>query len=119
MALPYSCRLPTNEKSVPDEKYFQKHAVPLIGSSGTVCYFDPAIWHRSTINKSDAWRRSLLVYMIRPWMKQRFDIPRAMKDINLSSTSEKVLQKLGYMDQPPISYDDYYQQSKTRLGRKP
>ena len=108
--------LPGSHKmqQAPDEKIFDHDAVPLIGKAGSVCYFDPCIWHRSTTNGSSNWRKSLLVYMIQPWMKQRFDIPRAMAEVDLSGASEKVMQKLGFLTQPPVSYDDFYQQSKMR-----
>ena len=46
--------------------------------------------------------------MVRPWMKQRIDIPRSMSHIDTSNYSEKALQKLGFHAQVPANYDEYY-----------
>jgi ectoine hydroxylase-related dioxygenase (phytanoyl-CoA dioxygenase family) len=41
-------------------------------------------------------------------MKQRIDIPRAMAHIEHWLFPPRVRQKLGFLSQPPASYDEYY-----------
>jgi hypothetical protein len=52
-------------------------------------------------------------------MKQRLDIPRAMAHMDLSSVSERALQKLGFRAQVPASYEEYYQPLERRKYRQP
>jgi ectoine hydroxylase-related dioxygenase (phytanoyl-CoA dioxygenase family) len=51
-------------------------------------------------------------------MKQRIDIPRAMANMDLSSVSEKALQKLGFLAQTPANYDEYYVTPEKRKYRQ-
>ena len=48
-------------------------------------------------------------------MKQYIDTPRLLKDTDLSTASEKAMQKLGFYSQPPVSYEEYYDKSRKRL----
>jgi ectoine hydroxylase-related dioxygenase (phytanoyl-CoA dioxygenase family) len=41
-------------------------------------------------------------------MKQRIDIPRAMAHFDHRAFPARVRQKLGFLAQPPSSYDEYY-----------
>jgi hypothetical protein len=56
--------------------------------------------------------------MIRPYMKQRIDLPRAMKGMNLTRVPENVLQKLGFYAQPPVSLEEYYAPQEKRPYRQ-
>ncbi len=92
----------------PTEEYFYAHAKRLIAKAGSVWFFNARIWHAGGINNSSAWRHALTINMVRPWMKQRIDIPRAMNSMDVSQFSEKALQKLGFLAQVPASYEEYY-----------
>ena len=91
----------------PDKTSFQEQAVQVIGNAGSVIYFDSRTWHRSTTNRSQNWRRSLLIGMIHPWMKQRFDIPALMRDVDLTKQPDPVLRRLGLFAVPPDSIEEY------------
>ena len=41
-------------------------------------------------------------------MKQRFDIPRALSNLDLSGLSNSARQKLGFDCQVPVSYEEYF-----------
>jgi len=102
----------------PTEEYFYKHAKRFIAKAGSVWFFNARIWHAGGDNKTSQWRHGLTLNMCRPFMKQRIDIPRAMANMDLSSASEKALQKLGFLAQTPANYDEYYVTPEKRKYRQ-
>jgi len=102
--------LPGSHKNTeqPDDGFFYKNAKRLIAEKGTVFYFNPRLWHSGGDNNTAQWRHSVGMAMIRPYLKQRIDLPRAMKGLDLSNVPENVLQKLGFYAQPPTSLEEYY-----------
>jgi ectoine hydroxylase-related dioxygenase (phytanoyl-CoA dioxygenase family) len=102
----------------PSEDYFYSHAKRLIAKAGSVWFFNARTWHAGGDNKTAQWRHALTVNMVRPWMKQRIDIPRAMAHMNLNGISETALQKLGFFAQVPASYDEYYVEPEKRKYRQ-
>jgi len=105
-------------KEPPTEEYFYKHAKRFIAKAGSVWFFNARIWHAGGDNKTSQWRHGLTLNMCRPYMKQRIDIPRAMANMDLSSVSEKALQKLGFLAQTPANYDEYYVTPEKRKYRQ-
>jgi ectoine hydroxylase-related dioxygenase (phytanoyl-CoA dioxygenase family) len=102
--LPYS----QERENPPSEEEFYKEGKRLIAKAGTVWFFNARIWHAGGNNKTQQWRHALTINMVRPWMKQRIDIPRAMSHLDLSWASEQAKQKLGFFAQVPANYDEYY-----------
>lgn len=102
--LPYS----QERLEPPSEKDFFDKAVRLIEKAGSIWFFNARIWHAGGQNLTNKWRHALTINVVRPWMKQRIDIPRAMKEMDLSKLSEKSKQKLGFYAQVPANYDEYY-----------
>lgn len=102
--LPYS----QEKETMPSEEEFYGKGKRLIAKAGTVWFFNARIWHAGGDNKTQQWRHALTINMVRPWMKQRIDIPRAMSHIDLSWASEQAKQKLGFLAQVPANYDEYY-----------
>lgn len=96
----------------PEEEYFYKNATKIVGNAGDVFYFDPLIWHTGDYNNTNNWRHALTIGFSKPWMKQRFDMPKALAieglDKGLSETQKNLL---GFYSQPPVTYDDYYSNS--------
>jgi ectoine hydroxylase-related dioxygenase (phytanoyl-CoA dioxygenase family) len=102
----------------PEEADFYRDAKRVIAPAGSVFYFDARLWHAGGRNQTDRWRHALTINMCRPYMKQRIDIPRAMAHMNLSGISGRVLQKLGFLSQPPASYAEYYSPPEKRTFRQ-
>lgn len=102
----------------PSEEEFYANAKRFIAPAGSVWFFNARIWHAGGDNKTDKWRHGLTLNMCRPFMKQRIDIPRAMAHMDLSSVSEKALQKLGFLAQTPANYDEYYVAPEKRKYRQ-
>jgi ectoine hydroxylase-related dioxygenase (phytanoyl-CoA dioxygenase family) len=102
----------------PDENVFFAQAKRLLAKAGSVWFFNARIWHSGGYNRTKQWRHALTINMVRPWMKQRIDIPRAMSQIDLSGVSEASLQKLGFFAQVPANYDEYYVPFEKRKFRQ-
>ena len=92
----------------PSEDFFYKNAKRLIAKAGSVWFFNARTWHAGGQNNTPNWRHALTINMVRPWMKQRIDIPRAMSTMDLSGISPAAFQKLGFLAQVPANYDEYY-----------
>ena len=94
----------------PSEEEFYSKAVRFTGKAGDLCIFDPRVWHAGGSNESNKHRSAFLVGMVRPWMKQRFDIPRIMENNGImeSQIPVKAAQKLGFHSQMPASYDEFF-----------
>jgi len=92
----------------PSESEFEKNAKRLIAKAGSVWFFNARIWHAGGQNNTPNWRHALTINMVRGWMKQRIDIPRAMAHMNNDSLSDAAKQKLGFYAQVPANYEEYY-----------
>lgn len=91
----------------PERHEFDRCAVTLEAPAGSVCWFDPRLWHESGVNSTDAWRRSILIGMVKRWMKPRFDHP-AMLGSAGGALSPRLRRVLGFDSRPPASYEEYY-----------
>jgi ectoine hydroxylase-related dioxygenase (phytanoyl-CoA dioxygenase family) len=97
-----------NQMQPPEEKTFYANARRVLAPAGSVWFFNARTWHAGGANRSNRWRHALTINMVRPWMKQRLDIPRAMGHLDLGKLSPAARQKLGFDAQVPASYDEYY-----------
>lgn len=99
-----------NRTNPPTEEEFYASAKRYIGKAGDMAVFNPRIWHAGGSNRSKQHRSAFLVGMIRPWMKQRIDIPRIMEHNGIleKDISTVAAQKLGFHSQMPASYDEFF-----------
>ncbi len=95
-------------EDAPEESYFYEHARRVFAPAGSAWFFNARTWHAGGVNRSARWRHAITINMVRPWMKQRIDIPRALSQSNLDELSPAARQKLGFDAQVPASYDEYY-----------
>jgi ectoine hydroxylase-related dioxygenase (phytanoyl-CoA dioxygenase family) len=82
-------------------------SIRLFGRAGDVCYFDPRISHRSTENRSSTPRRAVLLQMVQPWMKQRFDVRSMLEGVDLTPLSPVARRRLGLTSAPPASVEEF------------
>ena len=80
-------------KNKPDENEFYDDAKRLIEKAGSIWFFNARLWHAGGINKTKKWRHALTLNLVRPWMKQRINIPKSMEKMNTDLISEKAKQK--------------------------
>lgn len=97
-----------NTEEKPDERTFYEKALRLQIPKGSVFYFNPRLWHAGGVNSTEKWRHSVGISMVRPYYKQRIDLPKAMAEMDLTNVSSKAKQKLGFQSIPPSSLDEYY-----------
>ncbi len=113
----YLPRSQTRADAPPPEEFF-RDAIRFVAPAGSVAFFNARVWHRGGENRTSAWRHALTVNMVRPWMKQRLDIPRILAGRDMSGFSQKALQKLGFLSQVPASLDEYYAPPEKRKFRQ-
>ena len=102
----------------PGKDYFFKNAIRLIAPRGSVFYFNLRLWHAGGANTTDTWRHLLGLGMVRGYLKQRIDLPKALSGIDISGVSDSGLQKLGFFAQPPASLEEYYTPQAERKYRQ-
>jgi len=108
-----------NLKEKPTDEHFYNSATRLIVPKGSICFFDPKVWHAAGTNYSNDWRTCLLVVFSRPWMKQRVDIPRFMSHIDKRNLSKQQLQLLGFTSAPPANFKEFYGNESERTFTQP
>lgn len=99
----------------PSDNYFHNKSTLLNIKAGSVWFFNTRLWHSGGINKTNDWRHALTLNICHPWMKQYIDLPRLLKDTDISNMSIKAKQKLGFFSQPPTNYNEYYDQQRARV----
>lgn len=100
--------LPKSHKIIkkPDDSFFYAKSKRLNAKAGSILYWNPKIWHAGGFNNTEKWRDAFTIVMTRHFCKQRLDIPKMLGEVNLN---EKAKRRLGYLNIPPSSYEDYYE----------
>jgi ectoine hydroxylase-related dioxygenase (phytanoyl-CoA dioxygenase family) len=104
----------------PTEEEFYATAKRLIAPAGSVFFFNLRLWHAGGFNRTDKWRHALSVGFVRPYIKQKFDLPKVLSQqgIDTSTLSDYVKQKLGFFAIPPASLDEYWGPEEKRTYRE-
>ncbi len=105
-------------QETPDDDYFYNNAMRIAAPKGSVLYFHLRLWHAGGVNKTNQWRHSIGIGMVRGYLKQRIDLPRALNNVGLSGISDFGLQKLGFFSQPPTSLEEFYASPESRTYRQ-
>lgn len=108
-----------NLKEKPTDDFFYSNAKRIIVPKGTICFFDPKVWHAAGTNFSNDWRTCLLIVFCKPWMKQRVDIPRFMQHINKRTLPKNIQQLLGFDCAPPANFNEFYGNEEERTFKQP
>lgn len=98
-------------KDKPSENEFNKHALQIIGKSGTLVIWNSNLWHRAGENKTDSPRRSVTPELTKPFIKHGFDYPQFCND----NTPSYLKQVLGYNARTPRSLNEWYQPREKRF----
>lgn len=104
---------------LPSDDEFSAGAIQVIAPAGSAVFFNARLVHRGGINRTSAWRHALTISMVRPWMKQRLDLPRLLKDLDFIGQPARVRQKLGFLARVPESYEEYYAPAHLRPYQQP
>lgn len=101
----------------PNDDIFYDSSIRFIAKRGSVAFFNARTWHSGGQNYTNFWRHALTINMVRPWMKQRINIPAAMGNLHQKHMSFMTKQKLGFYNQVPLNYEEYYQPLEKRKYR--
>jgi hypothetical protein len=104
----------------PQSEAFYKNALQIEAPAGSVFYFNLRLWHAGGENKTANWRHALALGVVRPYLKQRFDLPKMLEkhNIDISHLSDYAKQKLGYNAIPPTSLDEFYGEPEKRTYKE-
>lgn len=107
-----------HQEQMPAEDYFYAHAHRLLAPRGSVCYFNPSIWHAAGLNQTDSWRHTYINTFTPFWAKQRLDLPRLLTAQGFDPTGQPaaLLRRLGYYHQVPTSYAEFQMPIAERLA---
>ncbi|MEZ5321286.1 MAG: phytanoyl-CoA dioxygenase family protein [Microthrixaceae bacterium] len=92
----------------PSEEEYLARAMTLEAPAGSVCWYHPRLWHDALPNRSDRWRRAIAVGVVRPWVRQRFDMVRMLRHLDLAHLPRPVRRRLGFESIPPGSYEEFF-----------
>ncbi len=79
-----------------------EHVYPVSTVAGDLVIWDARLWHGAAENNSDHSRWSIVATFQRWWVKQSFDIPRALPDEIFQNLSHKQKAVLGFCTIPPL-----------------
>ena len=78
-------------------------ATPLLLKAGDIAIWDSRIWHGTTENKTEGTRWAIIATFTRWWIKQHFDITRALPESIKNQLSQKEKSILGFASVPHLS----------------
>ncbi len=103
-----------NRIDVPTEEEFYAKAIRLQAKAGSVFYFNLRLWHAGGYNATKQWRHALIIAVMRPYIKPKFDFVKmlSLHGINADELSNYVKQKLGFFAIPPATLDEFWKEDK-------
>jgi hypothetical protein len=78
------------------------HHHPLPAKAGDIVIWDARVWHGSGANNSDGTRWSIVATFQRWWIKQSFDMPRALPQAIFEQLSDRQKALIGFCTIPPL-----------------
>lgn len=79
-----------------------KNPVPIPAKAGDLLIWDARIWHGSKKNETHKTRWCIIATFQRWWVKQSFDMPRALPESVYVELSNKQKALIGYCTIPPV-----------------
>ncbi len=101
----------------PDEMAFQKGAERPLLAPGDAILFNARCWHRGGVNRGQNWRHAVTMNVCRAYMRQQFDYPRMLDQLNINGLDEDRRQFLGYHVRQPSSMAEFLLPAEQRLYR--
>jgi ectoine hydroxylase-related dioxygenase (phytanoyl-CoA dioxygenase family) len=99
----------------PTHEHFDNYKVIPNLTAGSMLIFHSRLWHTAGVNTTDRLRNALTLNFCRSYMRQRFDYPRMVPDLQLKTMSPEVRKLLGFDVRVPASLDEYYLPEDQRL----
>jgi len=103
--------------AAPDETAFQNGAEQPLLAAGDAILFNARCWHRGGMNRTQNWRHAVTMNVCRSYMRQQFDYPRMLDQLNINGLDEDRRQFLGYYVRQPSSMAEFLLPAEQRLYR--
>lgn len=109
--------LPGSHKneSLPEQSFFYENAKQLSCNKGALILFNGRLVHAAGVNRTDTARHALTINYCRPYMRQRFDIPRLISTEQLRQFNDIGKRRIGMDVRMPTSLDEFYLPSDKRF----
>jgi ectoine hydroxylase-related dioxygenase (phytanoyl-CoA dioxygenase family) len=78
------------------------HLHPVPAKAGDIVIWDARVWHGSSANNSDGTRWNIVATFQRWWVKQSFDMPRALPQAIFEQLSDRQKALIGFCTIPPL-----------------
>ncbi|MGM0563411.1 MAG: phytanoyl-CoA dioxygenase family protein [Pseudomonadota bacterium] len=78
----------------------RENAVPVASKAGDVVFWDSRIWHGTLENRTDQSRWSLIATFVRWWIKQGYQITRALPESVYRELSDRDKAVMGFCSMP-------------------
>lgn len=85
------------------EQADRAQAVPVLTSAGDILIWDSRLWHGTTGNLSGETRWALISTFVRWWVKQNWDIPRALPESIYRQLTDEEKTIMGYCSMSPFN----------------
>lgn len=99
----------------PDKETFYNNAIRFTAKAGDALIFNARLWHAGGVNTTPDWRYALAFGFYKPHIKQRINMPLALRGVDMTGISDYVKYKLGFFSNPPATIVEY-QEIRKRLG---
>ncbi|MGI8544097.1 MAG: phytanoyl-CoA dioxygenase family protein [Aridibacter sp.] len=99
----------------PSEETFFSNGKQITGKAGTAMIFDSMLWHAAGVNVSDKPRRGIAIVYTRSFIKQQFDMVKAIPAKKLDRFSKNMKRLIGYNVRVPSSLEEFYLPEEQRL----
>ncbi|HET6329962.1 MAG TPA: phytanoyl-CoA dioxygenase family protein [Holophagaceae bacterium] len=101
--------------SAPSGAYFDQHCVSVECDQGSLILFNARVFHRSGLNRSQAWRHSLTLNACRSFMKQRMDWVRLIPPQISDGLGPQARRLIGFDTRLPASMEEFFLPEDQRL----
>jgi ectoine hydroxylase-related dioxygenase (phytanoyl-CoA dioxygenase family) len=83
-----------------------EHLHPIPARSGDILVWDARVWHGSGSNTAEGTRWNIVATFQRWWVKQSFDIPRALPQEIFDELTDQQKALLGFCTIPPLDENE-------------
>jgi ectoine hydroxylase-related dioxygenase (phytanoyl-CoA dioxygenase family) len=104
----------SHQQSPPPREQLEQSAVSVSCPAGSMLVFDSTLWHSAGENVSGHDRLAVTHVFVRPFMKQQFDLCRALGEEKILAQTPRTQHMLGWTTRIPASLDEYYRPPEER-----
>lgn len=104
-------------EAFPSDRYVVSMEKPISARPGCYIIMDSMLYHRAGVNRSNTSRLAVNNAYTLPMIKQQISLPAALK--GRWRDDPECARFLGYETEPPGSVEEFYEQRRARLAKRP